>query len=164
MPTPAHIQRLVATQLASAMSAKTWTTAVPSIEATFRRVPDYGLEDLGTLKVSVIPGPIALNTRDPQPRGCDLCQVTVGVVLAKTVNSEAEIGDLEDLNQAVFDQIRSELVPLAGLPNGAEWVEITLPTPFDRDALTDRNVFMSQMEITYQVPLDKLQPPPPPSP
>lgn len=102
MPTLAHIQRLVATELAAALSDATWTTAIPEISATFRRVPDYQLEDLGTLKVSVVPGPIGVNQNDQgQPRGADFFDIGVGIVIAKHVGSEQEIADLEDLNMAI---------------------------------------------------------------
>lgn len=164
MPTTAHIQRLVATELATALSAATWTEAIPALESTFRRVPDYQLEDLGTLKVSVVPGPIAVNQNDQgQPRGSDFFDIGVGIVLAKHVGSEQEIADLEDLNMAIVDAIRSYHVTLSGMPY-ADWTDISIPTPYDREALTERNVFLSQIEVMWMVPQDKLAAPEPPAP
>jgi hypothetical protein len=159
MPTPAHIQRLVATELAAALSEVTWTTAIPAIAATFRRVPDYQLEDLGTLKVSVVPGPIGVNQNDQgQPRGADFFDIGVGIVIAKHVGGEQEIADLEDLNMAIVDAIRSYHVTLAQIPY-ADWTDISIATPYDREALTERNVFLSQVEVMWMVPQDKLAAP-----
>lgn len=156
MPTPAHIQRLVATELASALSAYTWTESIPEITAAFRRVPDYQLEDLGSLKVSVVPGPIGVNQNDQgQPRGSDFFEVGVGIVLARHVGSDQDIADLEDLNMAIVDAIRSYHITLAGL-SYADWTDISIPTPYDREALTERNVFLSQIEVMWMVPQDKL--------
>jgi hypothetical protein len=164
MPTPAHIQRLVASELAAALSAHTWTTAIPAVAAAFRRVPDYQLEDLGSLKVSVVPGPIGVNGNDQgQPRGADFFEVGVGIVLARHVGSDQEIADLEDLNMAIVDAIRSYHVTLADLPY-ADWTDISIPTPYDREALTERNVFLSQIEVMWMVPQDKLAAPEPPAP
>jgi len=160
MPAAPHIQRLIGQKLAEAMSAYSWPGSIASIEAVWRRKPDYGIEDLGTLKVSVVPGPVQMNARSQQPRGCDFFELTVGIVLAKSVTTEQEIQDLEDLNQAIMDVIRSELLTLEDL-EAADWVEIGQPVPYDADELQHKNVFLSQIEVTYTVPLNKLEPTPP---
>lgn len=163
-PAPTHVHRLLCTKIAEALSAYTWPGAIPTIEAAWRRKPDYGIEDLGNLKVSVVPGPIQINQRERQPRGCDFFELTVGIVLAKSVTTEQEIQDLEDLNQAIIDAIRSELLPLEDL-EAADWVDIGQPVPYDAESLQNQHVFLSQIEVTYTVPMDKLaapQPSPPP--
>jgi hypothetical protein len=163
MPADPHIQRLVGQKLAEALSDYDWPGAIPSIEAAWRRKPDYGLADLGTLKVSVVPGPVQINQRQSAPRGADFFELTVGIVIAKHVGSEPEIQDLEDLNQAIMDAIRSELLPLADL-EAADWLDIAQPVPYDAEVLQERNVFLSQIEVTYMVGMNKLDPPPPPPP
>lgn len=160
-PAPTHIHRLLCTKIAEALSAYTWPGAIPTIEAAWRRKPDYGIEDLGTLKVSVVPGPIQINQRERQPRGCDFFEMTVGIVLAKSITTEQEIQALEDLNQAIIDAIRSELLPLEDL-EAADWVDIGQPVPYDAESLQNQHVFLSQIEVTYTVPMDKLAAPPPP--
>lgn len=154
MPTaaPTHVQRLVANELAAALTAYSWPGDIPAISAAFRRVPDYSVEDLGTLKVSVVPGPVQIRTAT---RSDDMFDVSVGIVLAKLLSSEADIADLEDLNMAIIDAIRSEKLTIQNLPNGADWSTIELPVPYDRESLTERNVFLSQLEITFQVPVEK---------
>lgn len=160
MPTAAHIQRLVADELATALSTYTWTESIPEITATFRRVPDYQLEDLGTLKVSIVPGPVSVNQNDQgQPRGADFFEVGVGIVLARHIGSDEEIADLEDLNMAIVDAIRSYHITLANLDN-SDWTDISIPVPYDREALTERNVFLSQIEVMFLVPQDKVAAPP----
>ena len=161
MPTDPHLSRQIGTGLAAAMSDHTWTDSLPAITAVYRRTPDYKLEDLGTLKVSVVPGPVAVNQANERaPRGCDFFEITLGVVIAKHVGSEDDIADLEDLNQAILDAIRSHIVEPEDAPEGTDWSELALPMPYDRDALQDRNVFMSQIEVTYLVPKDKVAAPP----
>lgn len=153
-PTDPHLSRNVCTELATALSSHTWTTAIPAVTATFRRMPDYGLEDLGSLKVSVVPGQVTVNQTEPQPRGADFFEVTVAVVLAKHVGSEQEVADLEDLNMAIVDAIRSYQVTLSGITN-ADWTDISIASPYDPQALSERNVFLSQTAVTFWVPRDK---------
>lgn len=155
MPTTPHICRQVCDELAAAISDYTWTENLPSVSAAFRRMPDYELEDLGSLKCSVVPGSIGVNQNDQQPRGADFFQVTVAVVLAKHVDSEQAIQDLEDLNHAIVDAIRSYKLTLATIPY-CDWTDISITTPYDPQSLVERNVFLSQTEITYMVPRDKL--------
>jgi hypothetical protein len=161
MPADPHIQRLVGQKLAEALSGYSWPGTLSTIEAAWRRKPDYDLTDLGTLKVSVVPGPVQINQRQQAPRGADFFELTVGIVIAKHVGSEQEIQDLEDLNQAIMDAIRSELLPLDDL-EAADWLDIGQPVPYDVEALQERNVFLSQIEVTYMVGMNKLAPPPAP--
>jgi hypothetical protein len=155
MPADPHIQRLVGQKLAEALSGYSWPGTLSTIEAAWRRKPDYDLTDLGTLKVSVVPGPVQINQRQQAPRGADFFELTVGIVIAKHVGSEQEIQDLEDLNQAIMDAIRSELLPLDDL-EAADWLDIGRPVPYDVEALQERNVFLSQIEVAYMVPMNKL--------
>ena len=160
MPSTPHIQRLLGQKLAAAMSAYAWPGSIDTITAEWRRKPDYGLPDLGTLKVSVVPGPVQMNQRQQQPRGLDFFELTVGIVVAKHVGTEQEIQDLEDLNMAIMDAIRSELLPLEDL-EAADWLDIGQPVPYDAEVLQERNVFLSQIEVTYMVGMNKLAPPAP---
>lgn len=155
MPADPHIQRTIGQQLAAAMSGYTWPGNIETIQAVWRRRPDYDLEDLGTLKVSVVPGPVQLNSRMQQPRGADFFELTVGIVVAKHVGGEQEIEDIEDLNQAIIDAVRSGRLSLEGL-EAASWLEIAQPVPFDQEVLVNRNVFLSQIEVTYAVAVNKL--------
>jgi len=159
-----HAQREIGTTLASELSAYQFPGSISSVTAAYRRRPDYQLEDLGSLKVSVVPGPVGVGpTGDiPQaPRGMDFLAITYGVVVAKHVGSEAEIEDCEDLMQNILDAIRSDGLSLG---ENVDWVDFGQPVPFDPDSLEDRSVFLSQIEVTYMVPLAKVSPAPPPAP
>jgi len=159
-----HAQREIGQSLAEQLSAQAFAGAITSVSAEYRRRPDYQLGDLGTLKVSVVPGPIGVGpTGDvPQaPRGMDFLSITYGVVVAKHVGSEDDIEACEDLMQAIMDAIRSDHLDLG---EGVDWIDFGQPVPFDPDSLEDRSVFLSQVEVTYMVPVAKLPPPTPPGP
>lgn len=161
MPAQPHVSRLMGQLLAAEIAGYAFAGNIASVAAAFRRVPDYTIEDLGTLKCSVIPGPVDISKNYPTaPRGADLVEVSLGVVLAKHVASEQEIQDMEDLNMELFDAIRSQRVVPPGIVS--DWTTLSMPVPFDREALSDRSVWMSQLEVTYLVQLDKLPPPAPP--
>ncbi|NBW22274.1 MAG: hypothetical protein EBR82_81415 [Caulobacteraceae bacterium] len=148
-----HISRRVATALATALSAKSWTALGGTTEVAMRRRPDYGLEDLSTLLVSTVPGPVTFTT---ETRQMETAEVTIGVVLAKHVGSESEIAGLEDLEQEIIDAIRSGTVVPAGLPEGSDWTEVANPVPYDPEELNARNVFFGQVTVTYTIPMDRV--------
>lgn len=160
MPTT-NIQRLAGDDLADALSAYTFPGTIDSIEAVWRRVPDYAVEALGTLQVSVTPGPYEVNQANDAPRGSDFFEPTIGIVIAKTVSSEQEIADLEELVQGIVDAIRSYHVTLASFDGSSDWREIAVPVPFDREMLAERNVFLAQISVTWMIGVDKSTPPPP---
>jgi hypothetical protein len=151
-----HISRNLAKQLATALSAFTWGS-VPGgvITAAMQRKPDYGLEDLGMLRVSVVPGPYTMKT---ETKGMEVADVTTGIVVAKHVGSEAEIDALEDLCQEIVDAIRSDYIKPAGLPEDSDWTEVSNPLPYDPELLEARNVFMAQIAVQWEVPVDKWVP------
>lgn len=163
MPSQISVQRQIGQALAESLSAYTFSGAIDTIEAVYRRRPDYGVEDLGTLKVSVVPGPFqssAPSTFNAGPtRGSDYVTVTYGVVIAKHVGDDSEMEQLEDLAQEIMDVVRSDLLSLSDVPDGVQWSEFGQPMAFDPDALGDRSVWMSQVELTFTVPLARLSPP-----
>ena len=156
-------QRTIGEAIAADLSANAYTGSITEIEAVYRRRPDYQLEDLGNLKVSVVPGPIAsghatFGSGSGVTRGADTMNFTFGIVVAKHVGSESDMQALEDLNEQILDLIRSHLLPLEGAPAGIHWIDFSQPMPFDPDALGDRSVFMSQIEVTYSGALDRIAP------
>lgn len=163
-----HIQRITGQALADGLSGYTFDGTITSIAAAYRRRPDYTVEDLGSLKISVVPGPLGTGSSSSSApptfgatvsRGTDFYTATFGIVLAKHVGSEAEIEDLEDLNQGIMDAIRSNLVDMPGALPGTDWSDFGQPMPFDAEALDDRNVFISQIEVTYTIPVERIRPP-----
>jgi hypothetical protein len=159
MSSHAHVQREIGKALAQELSAQAFAGSISGVEAVYRRRADYQLEDLGALKVSVVPGPVGVGPSGDAPqatRGMDFLTLTYGVVVAKHVGSEPEIENCEDLMQGIMDAIRSDHMDLGA---GVDWMDFGQPTPFDQDALEDRNVFLSQIEVTYMIGLAKLPPP-----
>jgi len=156
MPVTPHLSRNLATRLAASLSAFSWGS-VPggTIAATMQRKPDYGLEDLGSLRVSVVPGPYTMKT---ETRGMEVADVTVGIVVAKHVGSEADIDALEDLCQEIVDAIRSNYIQPTGLPEDSDWTEVGNPLPYDPELLEARNVFMAQIAVQWDMPVDKWVP------
>jgi hypothetical protein len=148
-----HISRNLAKQLAAALSAYTWGS-VPggTLDVKMQRKPDYSLEDLGYLRVSVVPGAYTMKT---ETRGMEVADATVGIVVAQHVGSDAEIETLEDICQEIVDAIRSNYIKPTGLPEFTDWTEVGIPLPYDPELLEARNVFMAQIATQWDVPVDK---------
>jgi hypothetical protein len=119
---------------------------------TMRRRPDFDLEDLGTIVVSTVPGPVNYTT---ETRGMELAEVVVGIVVASHVGSDADISLLEDFEQEVIDAIRVGAVVPTQVPAETDWAEVSNPVPYDPEQLQARNVFMGQITVTYKVPIDR---------
>lgn len=158
MPTAANIQRAVGDDLVAQLNAYTFSGAIDSITAAYRRVPDYSADQLGTLQVSVTPGPYEVNQANQAPRGSDFFEPTVGIVVAQSVNGEQDIADLEELVQGIVDAIRSYHVTLPSFAGSSDWREILVPVPFDRDMLNERSVFLAQITVAWMIGVDKLPP------
>jgi hypothetical protein len=148
-----HISRNLAKQLAAALSAYTWGS-VPggTLEVKMQRKPDYSLEDLGYLRVSVVPGAYGMKT---ETKGMEVADATIGIVVAQHVGSDAEIEALEDICQEIVDAIRSDYIKPTGVPAFTDWTEVGIPLPYDPELLEARNVFMSQIATQWDVPVDK---------
>lgn len=159
MPTTTNIQRIAGDDLASALSAYTFPGDIDAIEAVWRRVPDYTADNLGTLQVSVTPGPYEIDQANQAPRGSDFFEPTLGIVVAKSVTSETDIVELEELVQGIVDAIRSYHITLASFAGSSDWREIMVPVPFDRDMLNERNVFLAQITVTWMIGVDKVAAP-----
>lgn len=162
MPTT-NIQRTAGEDLAAALSEYAFNGAISSVDAVWRRVPDYTHEDLSVLKVSVTPGPYEINQTDQAPRGADFFEPTLGIVVGKSVSGEEEVAELEELVQNIVDAIRSYHIVLGSFSDSSDWRDISVPVPFDREMLSDRGVFLAQISVTWWIGVDKLPLPQPPA-
>jgi hypothetical protein len=160
MPT-LNVQRLAGTDLAAALSAHAFPGAIPSVSAVWRRVPDYQADDLGTLKVSVTPGVVEINQRDQPTREMDFFYPSLGIVIAKSISTDAEADDLDELVQHIVDAIRSYHVGLESFDNSTDWLEIAVPVPFDREMLNERKVFLAEINVVWMVGIEKVAAPAP---
>lgn len=160
MPT-LNVQRVAGTDLATALSAHTFPGAISSVAAEWRRVPDYGVEDLGALKVSVTPGTLEINQRDQPTREMDFFYPSLGIVIAKSISTDAEVDDLDELVQHIIDAIRSYHVGLDSFDNSTDWLEIAVPVPFDREMLNERKIFLAEINVVWMVGIEKVPAPGP---
>jgi len=151
-----HISRVLASRLAVALSAHTWESVGGTVDVQMRRKPDYGLEELGTWLVSTVPGPVTFTTTT---RRMEIAEVTVGIVIARHIGSESDIAACEDFEQEVIDAIRSGLVYPTSIPEDSDWTEVANPVPYDPESLDARNVFLGQVTVTYQIPMDRVTAP-----
>lgn len=154
---PYSIAVQIADALAAGLSEYTFSSPYASIEATRRYVPDYEARELSTIKVSVVPGPVETERGS---RGMDLFTQQVMVVIGKTVDgSNGDIDALTNLGQEIMDAIRSDLLVIEGMPESAKYFACSMEVQFDRDSLTEKRVFLAQIDVTYRVPRYVIEPP-----
>lgn len=153
MPTPHAAQ--IADALAAGLASYTFSPPYASINPVRRYVPDYEIAELGSLHVSVVPGPV---TTEKTARGSDLFQHQIAVVLARqTDGSNADLDALGQLAEEILDAIRSEALDTPTMPPMCRYLSAEMETSLDRDAMTDRRVYLAQLAITYHLPRAKLE-------
>lgn len=144
----------IADALAAGLTAYTFSSPYADITATRMYVPDYEGTAIQSLKVAVVPGPLET---ERSSRGQDLFTHQVLVVVVKATNgTNSEVDALMRLCEQMIDAIRSETLVTTGMPSNARYFGSSMATQFDRDALTDKRVFMSHIEVTYRVPRDHI--------
>jgi hypothetical protein len=143
------IEILIADSLAGSLSLARFDGAIASVDAVRSYVPDYTAEELGDLKVSVVPGETQVT---PHTHGADLFEIEVHIVIGKRMASDAEIDDLVELRTAIVDAIRSKKLPAAEttMPPGVAWMNVTNLVTYDRDQVTGARVFLADISVTYR--------------
>jgi hypothetical protein len=143
------IEILIADSLAGSLSLARFDGAIASVDAVRSYVPDYTAEELGDLKVSVVPGETQVS---PHTHGADLFEIEVHIVIGKRMASDAEIDDLVELRTAIVDAIRSKKLPAAEttMPPGVAWMNVTNLVTYDRDQVTGARVFLADIAVTYR--------------
>ena len=143
------IEILIADSLAGSLSLARFDGAITSVDAVRSYVPDYTAEELGDLKVSVVPGETQVT---PHTHGADLFEIDVHVVIGKRMASDAEIDDLVELRTNIVDAIRSRKLPAdeTTMPPGVAWMNVTNLVTYDRDQVTGARVFLADIAVTYR--------------
>ena len=143
------IEILIADSLAGSLSIARFDGAITSVDAVRSYVPDYTAEELGDLKVSVVPGETQVT---PHTHGADLFEIDVHVVIGKRMASDAEIDDLVELRTNIVDAIRSRKLPAdeTTMPPGVAWMNVTNLVTYDRDQVTGARVFLADIAVTYR--------------
>lgn len=143
----------IADAMAAGLSAATFSEPYESIEATRRYVPDYDATELRQLQVSVVPGPVET---ERGARGMDLFTHEIMVVVGKQVDgTNTGIDELTLLCEEIIDAIRSETLAYEDMPEDAQYFASGMSVQFDRDSLTDRRIFLAQIDVTFRVPRAK---------
>lgn len=144
----------IADAMAAGLSTATFSAPYASIDATRRYVPDYDATELKDLQVSVVPGPAET---EKGARGMDLFTHEIMVVVGKQVDgSNATIDALTLLCEEIIDAIRSETLDYEDMPEDAQYFASGMSVQFDRDSLTDRRIFLAQIDVSFRVPRPKL--------
>lgn len=143
------IEILIADSLAGSLSLARFDGAITSVSAVRSYVPDYTAEELGDLKVSVVPGETQVT---PHTHGADLFEIDIHVVIGKRMASDAEIDDLVELRTNIVDAIRSRKLPAdeTTMPPGVAWMNVTNMVAYDRDQVTGARVFLADISVTYR--------------
>jgi len=151
------IDILIAGSLADSLSRATFTGAITGVAASRVYVPDYTTEELSSLKVSVVPGPIEVSNHT---HGADLFEYDIHVVMGKKLSSDAEIDQLMELRTQIVDKIRSRALPAStpAMPTGVAYMNCTNATTFDRDQVTGQRVFLADVQVTYRRANAKVSP------
>ena len=142
------IEILIADSLAGSLSLARFHGAITSVAAVRSYVPDYTAEELGDLKVSVVPGETQVT---PHTHGADLFEIDIHVVIGKRMASDAEIDDLVELRTGIVDAIRSKKLPAGEtMPPGVAWMNVTNMVTYDRDQVTGARIFLADISVTYR--------------
>jgi hypothetical protein len=143
----------IADAMAAGLAAATFSEPYDTIQPVRRYVPDYDAIELKELQVSVVPGPVET---ERGARGMDLFTHEIMVVVGKqTDGSNGDIDNLTVLCEEIVDAIRSETLDYDDMPEDAQYFAAGMSVQFDRDSLTERRIFLAQIDVTFRVPRAK---------
>jgi hypothetical protein len=136
--------------LAARLSAATYTAAYPQISAQEAYLPNYDLEQMSSLRVSVIPRDVEISTTS---RGAEQHDYSVAIVLAKRTDGSAEqIRDLLGLVEKICDLVRSDAMPLVQAEPwpGLTWWRLQLDPVWSQEHLEERRIFFTAIAVQYR--------------
>jgi hypothetical protein len=135
----------IADALAAHINAGTFSQPV-SAERVYQ--PAFTLEDLATLRVSVVPRTVSITAASRDSSAFE-CVVDVGVQKKLPAeNDQAEIDGLLELTEEIADHLRLKRLPDA--PDAA-WVGIAHEPVVSSESLEQHRVFTSVLSVTYRV-------------
>lgn len=139
----------VLTHLADAVAGliNDGTYAVP-FQAVRLHQPAFTLEDLATLRVTVVPRSIAISLGSRE-RALYECDIDIGVQKKLSgQQADGEIDGLLDLVEAISDRLR--FTRLAAFPE-AVWSGLANDPVISSESLEQHRVFMSVLTAKYKV-------------
>lgn len=134
----------IADAVAAAINDGTYTEPVTA-ERAYR--PSFDLEQLGELKVTVVPRSVTTANLARQQSQVD-CTVDVGLQQRVDAGDDARLDALLDLAEQIGDRLRHKR--LAGYPQAA-WVSIEHEPIVAAEHLDERSTLTTVMSVTYRV-------------
>ncbi|WP_458789185.1 hypothetical protein [Adonisia turfae] len=134
----------IADAVAAAINDGTYAEPVTAQRA-YR--PSFDLEELGMLKVTVVPRSVITANLARQQSQVD-CTVDVGLQQRVDAGDDARLDALLDLAEEIGDQLRHKR--LTGYPQAA-WVSIEHEPVVAGEHLDERSTLTTVMSVTYRV-------------
>ena len=134
----------IADAVAAAINNETYAEPVTAQRA-YR--PSFDLEELGELKVTVVPRSVNTANLARQQSQVD-CTVDVGLQQRVDAGDDVRLDALLDLAEEIGDQLRHKR--LAGCPQAA-WVSIEHEPVVAAEHLDERSTLTTVMSVTYRV-------------
>ncbi|MEO1535558.1 MAG: hypothetical protein AAFS11_08365, partial [Planctomycetota bacterium] len=117
------------------------------VEAVRAYRPSYDLEQLGELRVSVVPRSVTTANLARQQSQVD-CTVDVGLQQRVDAGDDARLDALLDLAEQIGDHLRHKRLP--GYPQAA-WLSIEHEPVVAAEHLDERSSLTTVLSVTYRV-------------
>lgn len=136
----------IADAVAAELNAAEAGTFSESFTATRRVLPEFELEHLAALKVTVVPKRVEITGSTRSASSYEIA-VDVGVQKKLGKDLDAEVAALGALVDEIADYLRRR--PLAAAPHAA-WTRIANEPVYASDHLAEQRVFTSVLTVTYR--------------
>jgi hypothetical protein len=136
----------IADAVAAELNAAPPGTFSQSFTAQRRVLPEFDLEGLADLRVTVVPRSVEITGSTRSASQYDIA-VDIGVQRKLGKDLDAEVAALSSLVDAIRDYLRRR--PLASLP-WATWVSIANEPVYSPEHLAEQRVFTSVLTVTYR--------------
>ena len=136
----------IADAVAAELNAAEAGTFSEAFEARRRVLPEFELEHLAALKVTVVPKRVEITGSTRSASSYEIA-VDVGVQKKLGKDLDAEVAALGTVVDEVADYLRRR--PLAAAPHAA-WTRITNEPVYAPEHLAEQRVFTSVLTVTYR--------------
>jgi len=136
----------IADAVTTELNAAPAGTFDPTFNAERRVLPEFGLEDLAELKVTVVPKRVEITGSTRSASQYEIA-VDIGVQKKCGKDLDTEVAALGTLVDQIADYLRRR--PLSAAPFAA-WVSITNEPVYAPEHLAEQRVFTSVLTVTYR--------------
>lgn len=137
----------IADAVAAELNSAPAGTFDPAFSVERRVLPEFGLEDLAELKVTVVPKRVEITGSTRSASQYEIA-VDIGVQKKCGKDLDTEVAALGTLVDQVADYLRRR--PLSAAPFAA-WVGITNEPVYAPEHLAEQRVFTSVLTVTYRL-------------